>query len=179
MTRSCMLRLATRLRNASPKVSECSIRRPTSPSDRIVARRPTRRPKCGHRVRATLNAHSRPRARCGMTLGAIVEQTRVEPRRPDDRIGIKAELAQGRGDLLGHAEVDVYPAGSERVGIAVRRDSAARAAVGRSSGPMGCQQLLPWSAPESIRLRQPGWRRGPPTTGNSQSVRMRPAESWP
>ena len=39
--------------------------------------------------------------------GAIVEQTRVEPRRPDDRIGIEAERAQGRGDLLGHTELDV------------------------------------------------------------------------
>ena len=40
-------------------------------------------------------------------VGAILEQMRVEPRRLDDRIGIEAELAQGRGDLLGHAELDV------------------------------------------------------------------------
>jgi hypothetical protein len=40
-------------------------------------------------------------------VGAILEQTWVEPRRLDDRIGIEAERAQGRGDLLGHAELDV------------------------------------------------------------------------
>ena len=58
-------------------------------------------------VRATHRVSSRPRAACGMTFVAIVEQARIEPRLPDDRIGIDAEIAQGRRDLLGDAQVDV------------------------------------------------------------------------
>ena len=45
--------------------------------------------------------------RMGDDVGAIVEQARIEPRLPDDRIGIEAEIAQGRHDLLGDAQVDV------------------------------------------------------------------------
>ena len=66
-------------------------------------------------------------------VAPVLEQTRVEPRLLDDRIGIEAERAQGRGDLLGHAEVDIP--GRQRAqrrrreqGLRSRKD-----AVGRSS----------------------------------------------
>ena len=36
----------------------------------------------------------------------VVEQARVESRLPDDRIRIEAELAQGRGNLLGDTELN-------------------------------------------------------------------------
>ena len=42
----------------------------------------------------------------------VVEEARIEPRLPYDRIGIETELAQGRRDLLGDPEVDV--AGGKR-----------------------------------------------------------------
>ena len=38
---------------------------------------------------------------------AIIEQARVEARLADDRIGIEAEIAQRRLDLLGDTEMDV------------------------------------------------------------------------
>ena len=37
----------------------------------------------------------------------IVEEARIEPGLPDHRIGIEAEPAQGRGDLLGDPEMNV------------------------------------------------------------------------
>lgn len=38
---------------------------------------------------------------------AVIEQARIESRRPDDRLGINAEFAQGRYDFPGDAEVNV------------------------------------------------------------------------
>ena len=46
-------------------------------------------------------------SRMGDDVRAIVEQARVKSRLPDDRIGIDAEIAQGRRDFLGDPKVDV------------------------------------------------------------------------
>ena len=52
---------------------------------------------------------------------AIVEEARIEPGLANDRVGIEAEAAQGRGDLLGDPQMNVAggkcsPRGSHLVG---------------------------------------------------------------
>ena len=75
-----------------------------------------------------------------MTFAPVVEQVRVEPRLPDDRIGIEAELAQGRHDLLGDAEMDV-------AGGSVRP----RASQDEGDGPiwksLGCNRIAGGTMP--------------------------------
>ena len=59
----------------------------------------------------------------GDDVGAVVEEARIEPRLPDDRIGLDAEIAQGRRNLLGDPQMNV--ARRERPPAARQERSAA------------------------------------------------------
>ena len=87
----------------------------------MLARRPTRSPKCGA-ARAGHAQGVQP-AQGGERDHAhrIVEQARIQSGLPDHRIGIDAEFAQGRGDFLGDAEVN---------------------GAGRQRSPDGCRDSL-------------------------------------
>ena len=67
-----------------------------------------------------------PRSAYGMTFGPSSNKPGIESRLPDNRIGIKAEIAQDWHDLLGKGEVDA--AGGKR------RVSARR----WGTGPIAC-----------------------------------------
>ena len=71
----------------------------------------------------------------------IVEEARVEPRLPDDRIGIDAEIAQGRHDFLGDPQVNVAggkpPPGSARTLCCGGANFSLPTLVGRGTDVVG------------------------------------------
>ena len=62
-----------------------------------------------------------------MTFVAVLEQMGIESRLPDDRIGIDAEIAQGRRDFLGDPQMNV--AGRKRPPAARQEDWLPRCGI--------------------------------------------------